>query len=491
MRCLALANELKNRGADVTFIARDLRGNSNWIVEEFGFPLWQLPAHVEENQVGELDEDYSSWLGVSKGTDALETVQLLKNAAYLDWLIVDHYALDRSWEEEVRPYVRKIMVIDDLANRAHDCDLLLDQNVLRDNTGRYTGLVPQDCQILLGPKYALLRQEFSEARKKLGPRSGNVKRVLVFFGGIDSSNQTLRALQALERMGCPDIAVDVVVGAKNPNRKSIESFCSKNTNINIYCQTKEMPKLISEADLAICAGGTTTWERCCLGLPGLVISVAENQEAIAKGLAARGCQLYLGPESEVSVEAIQYALETLRRSPETLESFSRESMQLTDGLGVKRIVQLMAQPDLMLRRATMNDCESIYRWRNDEETRRHIFDSTVIPFEDHQRWFENSLKNPDQVLLVAEATSGPVGVLRYDLKGESATISVYLVPGGQPPGTGPQLIRSGSEWLRQNYPQVLRIFAEILPENIASQKAFKKAGYIKNHLTYVQELNHA
>ncbi|MBO8159077.1 UDP-2,4-diacetamido-2,4,6-trideoxy-beta-L-altropyranose hydrolase [Thermosyntropha sp.] len=296
MRCLTLADELRNKGAEVKFICRNLPGNIIEVAEQRGYQIYMLPY---ENKSQIIPDDYSTWLGADFRRDAEETVRILKQESP-DWIIIDHYAIDIKWEQIVRPYVKKIMVIDDLANRQHDCDLLLDQNLVENMEKRYEGLVPPHCVKLLGPSYALLRPEFREARKKLKKRDGTVRRILIFFGGSDPTNETEKALKAVLMLNRPDITVDVVVGKANPHKEKIKKLCDVYPNVNYYCQVNNMAELMAEADLAIGAGGATTWERCYMGLPSLVITVAKNQEDTARYLEKLGIVRYAGIAEEVS-----------------------------------------------------------------------------------------------------------------------------------------------------------------------------------------------
>ena len=355
--------------------------------------------------------------------------------------MVDHYAIDLEWERNIRPSVCKIMVIDDLADRPHDCDLLLDQNLYSEMGSRYQGLLPPECQTLLGPKFSLLRPEFLSRRRQLSHRNGHVQRILVFYGGNDLTNETEKALQAINRTELDQVHVDVVVGAGNPHRTRIEKLCKSMKIVDFYCQVDNMAELMSVADLALCAGGTTTWERCSLGLPSIVTSVAPNQEELSIFGAETGLFFYLGNASTVSLDKLVCALKALETSPEALRCYSMRCMEMVDALGTQRVVGTLMPPDIEIRRATLEDCDSVYEWRNAEETRRHIFDSKLIPLESHRIWFRKSLESQSRVILIGEIEKKPVGVLRYDFSISEALISVYLVPGGQARGIGTELIR--------------------------------------------------
>ena len=478
MRCLTFADELRGRGAEIVFVCREFTGNLCDYIEEKGYIVYRLPVSDASEQNIESGLRHAAWLGADWQADAGQVEEIIKGIdAPPDWLVVDHYALDERWEGYLRPYVKKVMVIDDLADRPHDCDLLLDQNFYENLESRYDGLVPVWCKKLLGPKYALLRPEFREARKNLRKRDGRVKRIMIFFGGSDPTNETAKALEAIRMLNRPDIAVDVVVGAFNPHRRVIEQIASDLPDCTCHFNVKDMAALMAMADLAIGAGGTTIWERCALGLPGLVTSVAENQEKTVSDMAESGYLLFLGRSEAVSVDSLYHAFEIALQSPWLLISFVRKTQSLVDGRGADRIVQEVMPHVITLRVATMDDCEAIYKWRNAEETRRHFFDHGLIKWEDHCRWFEDTIRNPDRLFLVGEFHDQEVGVLRYDHVGEAAVVSVYLLPGTHGQGLGSQLLRAGTDWVKQNFSDVKRIRAEVLFSNFSSKRAFEKAGY--------------
>lgn len=485
MRCLTLANELRSRGTEMLFICRDLPGNLCGLIEELGYPLVRLAAEANEFKMS-VDPPHAPWLAVSWQQDASETIAALP-AGNVDLLIVDHYALDRRWEGQMRPYVGKIMVIDDLADRPHDCDVLLDQNLYRDLETRYNGLIPDACHKLLGPRYSLLRPEFAQARRTLRQRDGQVKRILVFMGGADPSNETAKVLQVLLALGQKDLTVDVVVGGSNPHKDEIHALCEAN-GFAYHYQVSNIADMMAAADLAIGAGGTATWERCAMGLPCLVVVLADNQRELAQYGAQTGLFLLLGNADFLTLNDIGTAVRFILNSPDTLRHLATQCLATVDARGCSRVAALLLPPQVAIRQASPKDCDSIYEWRNAEETRRYIFNSEPISLEVHRQWFSKALANPDRLLLIGELEGKPVGVLRYDLDNTEALISVYLVPGTQGQGGGTELINRGSRWLHQHYPGVKTVKAEIFRENIASLRAFEAAGYCEHHLVFHDRL---
>lgn len=304
MRCLTLADQMRREGTEVHFICRDLVGNLNHLVHEQGFPLHVLPRHADDPSLS----GYAAWLTVAQETDARETGEVLRILAPIMRLVVDSYALDEVWERIVRPLVSEIFVIDDLANRRHDCDILLDQNFYRAMQHRYDGLVPPSCKLLLGPSYALLREEFYAAKKKLRQRDGHLRRILVFYGGSDITHETEKAVRALLHLSLSAVDVDVIIGGSNAHRMQIEELCAPHDFLHTYCAVSNMAEFMANADLCLGAGGTTTWERGFLGLPAIVTAIAENQLEICRDCADAGLIYYLGRWDEVTENDIASAV---------------------------------------------------------------------------------------------------------------------------------------------------------------------------------------
>ncbi len=320
-RCLTLAESLKRRGADVTFVCA--AGSCAFVprVNEIADAVVELP-----HSAAEVDGSTNgSWLTVSPATDAEMTITALAGIT-VDWLVVDHYGIDATWESLLRPLVGKVMVIDDLANRKHDCDLLLDQNLRPEGAPAYADLVPKNCRILLGPRFALLREEFIEQARARQRERTSVRRVLVSFGGSDGVNATSMALDALGQL--PSLAADVVVGVKHPHLDQIIGRC-KTGGWTSHVQTTEMASLIARSDLAIGAAGASSWERCFLGLPSIVVAVAENQNLIAQNLGAAGAAVSIGSMSPETAGRIVAAARDLLDKPSSLARMAMAARAIT------------------------------------------------------------------------------------------------------------------------------------------------------------------
>lgn len=343
IRCLTLAKALKEKNTTCVFICRENTGDLCTRIEGEGFKVLKLQkAHNKIiSDFSKKRLEHADWLGVEQKVDAEEIIQIISNSDSPDWLIVDHYGIDFEWEQMLRPHVNKIMVIDDIADRQHDCDLLLDQN-FGSSKKRYEGLVPSECIQLHGPSYALLNPSFSRLRKSISARDGKINRILVYFGGgEDALEMILLTLEVFNSRELKDIHLDVVVPKSFENHSSLKAVLLKRGNIKIFSVLPDLVELICQADLSIGAGGSTTWERCCLGLPSLVISMASNQLPSCLALARDGYIFFLGLQTEVTSHIIRDFLNTLLKSPQSIQNMSSHCLKLVDGLGLSRIIGVL------------------------------------------------------------------------------------------------------------------------------------------------------
>ncbi len=338
MRCLTLAQELRGNGTRAVFVCREHPGNLCEMIAAQGFEVIRLELGRESERNHEVAPrlPHASWLGADQKTDASQTIAALQGGATWDWIIVDHYALDSSWETDIRKVCAKIMVIDDLADRMHACDLLLDQNFFHEPEKRYADLLPECCLTLFGPEYALLRPEFQQARKFCRMRGNGIARVLVYFGGADPDNLTGMVLEALRRQELAHLLVDAVVGPNNPHLSNLEKQAQARPGTRLHIQPTSFVELMVRADLCIGAGGTTTWERLCLGLPSLVISTAHNQIAVSEELSNLNLIRYLGHKYGVSVNDIFHGIVDLSDCYSSEMSLFFDKIHI-DGYGSQKV----------------------------------------------------------------------------------------------------------------------------------------------------------
>lgn len=485
MRCLTLADELKQRGAQIRFVSRELPAHLRDMLAAKGIAFTLLPSSTNPSLADNLA--HSHWLGTSQAQDAADTLHALANQTW-DWLIVDHYALDSRWESALRPVVKNILVIDDLADRQHDCDMLLDQNFYADMQIRYRDKVPAHCQLLLGSRYALLREEFRQLHDQVKPRTGPVKRVLIFFGGIDITNYTASAIQALLGIDNADFQVDVVIGAQHPHREQIIALCADHA-FTCHVQTSRMAELMATADLVIGAGGSATWERCCLGVPTLAFYTADNQYHQVLDAASAG--LLVAPEQTGELIAVMRRhLRALIENSSLRQLISHNSMSAVDGKGVLRILGELGCSSIEIREANLEDTEKLFEWRNHPSIRAVSRNTDIIDWEIHQKWFASVLAASDRLLLIGQREDVPVGVVRFDIQRDEAEVSIYLVPdAAKQSGLGRELLQSAERWLKVNRPNVAKLCAHVLGANESSQRLFLGVGYRVESTCYSKRLH--
>ena len=480
MRTLTLADGLRRQGALVRFISRDLPANLQQLLHERGHEFAALPPGPA-GTAGDLA--HSHWLAVDSVRDAGDTLAALGDRSW-HWLIVDHYALDVRWEQSLRAKARRILVIDDLADRKHDCDILVDQNLYADAAHRYAGKVSAACRWLVGPRFALLRAEFEGLHEAALPREGSVRRLLVSFGGADRDNHTASALAALE--GIHGIEVDVVLGAGHPCLEELRAHCVR-AGYTYHVQTARMGELMNEADLALGAGGATTWERCCVGLPAIVLIAAENQRQLVRDAAAAG--LVHWPEISGDLAAgLRRHLLALMESPLQRAALSRAGLQLVDGGGVARVLAAMSIAGIEVRRATPDDANQLLEWRNHPLVRQSSRSSAVITPKAHAAWLSRVFADANRPLLIGQCAGRGVGVVRFDITGDQAEVSIHLSADFLGRGAGAGLLPAAEAWLRHERPDVRRLRAVVLAGNGASHRLFTTSGYSTCLTEYAKEL---
>ena len=343
MRCLTLADELTRQGHKCQFICREHEGHLGDLVVSKGYELTLLPGFqsVERPQNDSSDQTYSNWLGCDWQTDAQQCSEILSRFKP-DWLVVDHYALYFRWEDVSRRYVRRILVIDDLADRVHSCDLLLDQNLGR-NEADYQDLVPDHCSLLIGPRFALLRPEFARLREYSLKRREHPKlrKLLITMGGVDKDNATGMVLEVLKGCHLPaDCRIDVVMGTNAPWLGDVQEMVTQMpwpTEISV--NVDDMAQRMADADLAIGAAGSTSWERCCLGLPTLMAVLADNQQSIGEALHQSGAAVLLGVPSNTDFNvkcAERFTL--LHKDKINLKSMTQAAAAITEGTGAQLVI---------------------------------------------------------------------------------------------------------------------------------------------------------
>jgi len=347
MRCLTLAEALKGKSVQVEFICREHEGNLIDFIQGKGFKVHVLSMTVNDIEMPRTSTleaenvlDHAHWLGATQQQDADECKVILKKISP-DWLVIDHYAIDETWQMALQEAYQQLMVIDDLADRRHQCDVLLDQTFGRQPQD-YQKLVPDNCQMLLGSQYALLRSEFSLWREYSLKRRENpeFKKLLITMGGVDQNNDTGQILEELRNGALPaDIEITVVMGETSPHLDEVQQQAKTLPyKIEVKSNVSNMAEIMANADFAIGASGATTWERCALGLPSAVMVLADNQKDIANILMHENAVIILDYQSlSRGIENVKFL------SKENLLEMSIKALKMVDSRGAQRVVDIMCE----------------------------------------------------------------------------------------------------------------------------------------------------
>lgn len=417
---------------------------------------------------------------IIEGTIDEEPKAIAARWSNVDILVVDHYGRNARFEHACRAFSKRIVVIDDLADRSHDCDILVDSNAASEAS--YRNLVPANCRILTGPTYAPLAPEFRMARSEaLARRDGrSVERVLLSFGQIDASNASELALRALADIGFKG-EVDVAISRSAPHFSSINRRVRESSNVRLHADTSSMPALMTAADLALGAGGTTSWERCCLGLPSLMVELAKNQHGVINLIEKNGGGISLGPIEELSLERLREALCNLAADQVLLSRMGKAGFALVDGRGSERIllttigaVTTKMGEKVNVRLAEMSDEGWLLKLRQKSETRKFSNFARPSSAEEHKAWFQKTLCDTFRMLMIIEVEKEPVGMLRLDSVEDAIRINIAIDPTQYRRGLGAATLALTSR-IAPRRP----LEAVVKSENKASLALFKTAGYRK------------
>jgi len=451
---MSLANALQVRGAKTCFVSLDLPAHLERLLLAQGHVIRRLPEAVRADELA----------------DARATLDGEPSAAVC---VVDHYQLGQDWESAVMGFA-PVLAVDDLG-RPHASRWLLDQNYYADPKARYASRSAVPLQLLLGPSYALLRSEFAQARASARVRDGGVRSVLVFMGGMDADNLTATALKAIDHGLPSSVQVTVIAGASHPDLPGLQAWCDDRGQASLHIQVSDMTPYLLGADLAIGAGGSSTWERCACGLPTVAICQAENQrEVILEG--ARAGFLW-GMDHIPSVGELARVLECLAGAPGLVQHLSRQSLQVTDARGADRIADLLLPKSMLVRRATFDDARMIYEWRTAPEVTGTSRSTAAFSFDDQCVCLQRVLQDPERMLLIGRYQGTDAGVVRFDVDADRAEVSIFLAPGAMGAGLGRALLAAGEARLRQEHPAVSRVDAWVKADNARSFQLFQSLGY--------------
>jgi UDP-2,4-diacetamido-2,4,6-trideoxy-beta-L-altropyranose hydrolase/UDP-4-amino-4,6-dideoxy-N-acetyl-beta-L-altrosamine N-acetyltransferase len=491
IRCLTLAQVLKENGADTGFICRKHEGNLIDKIHSSGFNVHELEV-IEELEV-DNKLAHSHWLGATQQQDADDCIGILKKEK-IDWLIVDHYAIDEDWQCKLKPYYEKLMVIDDLADRKHRCDTLLDQTFGRQQED-YSALTPKGCKLLLGSQYALLKPEFAKWRAYSleRRRKPEFKQLLINMGGADIDNVTESVLDELKACNLPnDIDITVVMGASAPHLGSVKSKANTLPHkAEVMVNVDNMAEIMANADIAIGAAGSTTWERCCLGLPAIQIVVAKNQSLIAELLARKNAIQYLQDISQLP--------NMLNNAESWIKNIGNVTAQICDGVGAYRVFNKITDYKIFLEcfgevelcnYVNLNIDEKILvlNMRNHPQIKKWMSNQDDIPETSHFNFIKNLENIVDQRYFLVKQHKSIVGSINFSKVDLSSSVEfgIYTNPFAQLKGAGSMLEAVASYYAFIEL-GVNKIKLEVFSNNERAIGFYKKCGF---ELINTKKVNH-
>lgn len=469
MRCLTLADALRDRNLSCHFLCRDLAGHMSGVIAERGFDVTLLSTPLTEKR--------DSWLGVDWQFDALQCAPVLEEIAPR-WLVVDHYGLDVRWEKLAGANI-VIVAIDDLADRPHAAALLVDPTHGRRDI-EYSSLVSGDCELLIGARHAILRNAFCSLREAAiqSRTSERRERLLITMGGYDADNATGRVLEFVTGWrDLPFSSVDVVLGGQAPWLQAVRSqIASLPVPSQLHVDTSDMPQLMLAADLCIGAAGTSAWERCVIGLPTVLVVLAENQSRVARSLAEAGAAILVGGLGTDFMDRLAAGLADALK-PGRLRLMAQSASAVTDGNGTIRVVNSILASQLGARPATMDDAIDIWHWRFDGNAAQYYRQTRVPTLEQHMAWFEQALADPQRLMIVVDDEGQPIGHVRFDLSQDSeAEVSICLAPGARGKRLAYPVLRAALSLARRR--GIRRVTAAVHRENLSSLALFRHCDFI-------------
>lgn len=482
MRCLTLAKVLAKNNIQITFLTRLYNSHLIDLIHAQGYQVIQLPSTLESIE----PKNEKTWLGCSQAVDAQQSIDALHSVHPIDWLIVDHYAIDHHWHNLLRPHCKKIMVIDDLANREYDCDALLDQTLAR-HKNDYKTLIPDHCQLLLGKNYMLLREEFAELRSKaMQKRTEKIilkdkVNVLISMGGYDPDNVSEMAINALIALKSDtdtdinNLSATLVLSSQSTHLSSLLKLAKTLPWLKIELDSKNMSALMLQADIAIGASGSTAWERCCLGLPTLSIETANNQKLVNRTLTEYGAILNLGNVQQVDDILIKNQLQQLLSDPLAYQNLIKNSFTCCDGKGVHKLYLEVFNQEVSLFPATIDDVDLLFNWQSNTVIRKYFRNPKPVEYEEHCQWFNKALKDNCCHLYIIKKNDTAIGMIRLDEdQNNELEISILVSAEAQ----GQKVAATALSKITKMFShQVINAFIHL--QNLASHRLFIQANFTK------------
>ena len=520
MRCLALAQGWIARGGTVRFVSASITPALVQRLDDEGVPVTRIDA--------------------SPGSSADATTTAAHRETHDGaWIVVDGYQFDSDYQSALKEAGARVLFLDDYGHcDTYTSDLILNQNIDADPDWYAVRSDSEATRLLMGPRFALLRKEFWPWHSPRRTPTERARRVLVTLGGGDPDNVTATVVRGIERLARerqvpPDLQVTLVLGGSSTHYDAIceavqranasiqadrkacrdsndrNGVTAKDAPITLRHDVSEMAALMADHDLAVSAGGSTCWELAFMGLPNVIVILAENQRGIAEGLDEAGASVNLGWHADVTAHDVEEALHDVLSSDKKRIEMAQAAQHLVDGQGVRRVVDTIhtrcnanfdndsnvmeartgsssehktaasdedVQEGLKLRPVEESDCKRLWQWANDPEVRRQSYNTEEIPWEDHKEWFQRKRLSDDCTIYIAECEGDPVGQIRFDVEDERSVVDVHVDPDQHGKGFGTKIIKEGTGKFL-DLSDLNQVHAYIKIDNIASCRAFEKAGY--------------
>lgn len=479
MRCLTLAGEIKKHHADanITFITTPYSGNLDGFISQQGFTVVSLPPPA----INPEKNNTATWLGRTQKEDAVACQTSLSQ--HYDLLIVDHYAIDIQWHQLMRRCCKQLMVIDDLANRHYDCDILLDQTLSRAQRD-YQDRTPPTCTILVGESYTLLREEFAkyrsraiEKRQQLTSLPPNFH-VLISLGGFDIENISLMAIHALQTLqnSHPGFTATLILSSQSKHLKNLSDISNSLPWLTLEIDCTTMALQMFKADIAIGASGATSWERCCLGLPTLSIQTAENQRLVNTALEAKGAILSVGTHEKMTAFFIEETIKTLILDEKShYAALVKACFDTCNGKGANKVYKKLSAQGVKLRRAEIDDLDLVFSWQSNPIIRQYFRNSQPVTYDEHVLWYNKAIIDTNYHFYIITYYGYSAGLIRLDaLENNEMEISILISPEFQ----GNNLASIALNKIVQQYCSTV-ILAHVATKNAASHKLFSRANFAK------------
>lgn len=469
-RCVALARALGALGATSRLFARPLGVQVETMLKS-ALDVVYLPSPAARYDIrGPVP--HAAWAEVDWETDADATIAAARDFAP-SHLLVDHYAFDARWHRKVESALGvELIVIDDLADRDLHGALLIDHNLARSHREKYGARWPREQPLLGGPAFALLDASYAQpVRARV---TAQATRIGIFMGGADQPGYSLRVLKACREVAGFTGDIEIAVTDANPHLAALREICGREPNTRLSANLADLAAFHARQDLEVGAGGGAAWERCCIGVPTLLIATADNQTIVVEELRRAAAAATTVPMANPNVEAIGKAIKELLADDSLRRALSENAMRLVDGMGALRVALSIAAGTLSLRRADPGDAQRIYQWRNHPSTRAVSGDPAEISWDTHRDWYERALANASRALFVAMIGDLAVGVIRFDRRDDGYhEISLFLDPALHGLGLGRRMLRAGEAALGPG----ARFLAKVVEDNLRSREMFATSGY--------------